>query len=164
MDALANLIALVDRYQSTTDEWDCEVLLGQMREAESAVPPDLKRLAHFAIEGALYVRRQSDLGKRNGGVNLARNIEMAAACIKLRHDPANDGRSDKALMEIVRKRSIYKLKPSAARSAILDGLAHAANSLLIKQFGVRGHPNKPRSIFDGSKRPPNNDRRIDSDT
>lgn len=151
-DTLANLIALVDQYAVTTDEWETEVILRKLRETENAVPSHLKRLAHFAVEGALFVRRQSDLGRKNGGAKLARNINMAAECINLRRDSANNHHSDAALIEIVRVRPRYNLGKSAARSAILDGLKHPSNLALLKKFGEPSNPNKPRSIFDGSKR------------
>jgi hypothetical protein len=151
---MEQLIALVDRYQSTTNEWETETLLGTMREAENAVPPHLRWFAHCAVEGAIFLRRQADAGKSNGGGNLPRNMEMARECILLRRDPANDARSDRALIDIVRVRPKLSLKYSAARAAILDGLRHPSNLKLTKDFGDRGSPNAFRSIFNGTRRHP----------
>lgn len=155
---LAELVELIDRYSTSREEWETEVLLARMREQEQAIcrrAPHLARFAHAAIEGALYVRRQADASRMARSTEKEeyrdRNYLMAAECISRRADPAYDDLSDIQLMIRVGALPRYGLAKSQARAAILDGLRDPRNIEKIKQFGDRGDPNRRRSIFDGSK-------------
>jgi hypothetical protein len=164
-DPFANLITLIEEYESESDEWARELSLQQLRTEERAIAvrlPHLERFAHFAVEGALFVRRQSDSARRNNGRNLTRNIRLAIECVRRRRDPAYDGFSDSNLMAHVGDQ-MGGIGRSSAIECIKSVLSHHMVVAKIRESGERRNPDRSRSIFDDSKRPLNNDRRIDSD-
>lgn len=155
---LTDLIALVGRYSTNCDAWETETILAKLREQEQAISeraPHLAFPAHALVEGALYLRRQSESTREARQKKEKERREtafrMAAECIARRRDPAYDDMSDIRLMEWVGALPPYGRAKSQARAMILAGMRDPRNIEKIKQFGARRETNRRRSIFDGTK-------------
>lgn len=154
-DPLANLIALIDQYAMSSDEWDQYLLLDRLEAEERAIAdraPHLKRLAHAAVKGIRRVKSASNNGKRNGGRFLGRNIIIAMECVKRRRDPAYDHLNDTKLMAHVGALRSPPLKRNTARDAVLSVICRPDVQAEIKKSSERKSPDSRRSIFDGSKK------------
>lgn len=114
--------------------------------------PAFREVLRLASLGAEYSRRQGDNSKARIGRNRARNINMAAECIKRRRDPAYDGMNDSDLMAWVGSRQRKPLGRTQSIEAVKDGLTDPVNQSRIEQSGYRRRVDGRRSIFDGSKR------------
>jgi hypothetical protein len=150
---LAALIRLVGEY-ATADEWTIEDVRARLDEEKRAISerfPAHGHFAHVTVEGAKFIRRQKDSGRNRPGWDRARNINMAAECIKRRRDRAYDEYSDTSLMTAVGQLEKFKLDRSQAIEACKDGLSDPMNQIRIRESEKHRRPDKRRSIFDASK-------------